>query len=125
MLSLQTTKWRRDVTHACHCEPVRAWQSSLLTFLSLRGRSRRELTQQSSLMRHVGCPGDAEVAGWFRWIAASLALLAMTNWAKWDATTGLPRRGLPPPRNNMKENRRKTSKVNARKTGVGDLIRVV
>jgi len=22
------------------------------------------------------------VAGWFRWIAASLALLAMTNWAE-------------------------------------------
>ena len=43
----------------CHCEPGRAWQSGLLTLLSLRGRSRRELTWQSSLMRHVGCRGDA------------------------------------------------------------------
>ena len=48
-----------QATHSCHCEPVRAWQSSL--------------------MRYVGCPSDEEVAGWFRWIAASLALLAMTK----------------------------------------------
>jgi hypothetical protein len=31
-------------------------------FLSLRGRYRRELTWQSSLMRHVGCRSDAGVA---------------------------------------------------------------
>ena len=30
-------------------------------------------------MRYMGCRGDAEVAPWFRWIAASLALLAMTG----------------------------------------------
>jgi len=30
-------------------------------------------------MRNAGCPSDEEVAGWFRWIAASLALLAMTR----------------------------------------------
>ena len=40
--------------------------------LSLRGRSRRELMWQSSLMRYMGCRGDEGVAGWFRWIAASL-----------------------------------------------------
>jgi hypothetical protein len=59
------------ITPRCHCEPVRAWQSGLLTFMSLRGRSRRELTWQSSLRRHAGCRGDAGVAQWFRWIAMS------------------------------------------------------
>ncbi len=31
----------------------------------------RIVAWQSSLRRCAGCPGDAEVAGWFRWIAAS------------------------------------------------------
>ncbi|MBC8347942.1 MAG: hypothetical protein O3A82_12700 [Verrucomicrobia bacterium] len=39
------------ITPRCHCEPVRAWQSSL--------------------RRHAGCRGDAGVAQWFRWIAMS------------------------------------------------------
>jgi hypothetical protein len=43
------------VPQRCHCEPGRAWQSGLLTFMSLRGRSRRELTWQSSLRRYMGC----------------------------------------------------------------------
>jgi hypothetical protein len=79
MLSLQTTKWRRDVTNACPCEPVRAWQSSLLTFLSLRGRSRRELTWQSSLKRHVGCRGDAVGCPMVPLDCRVAALLAMTT----------------------------------------------
>jgi hypothetical protein len=33
-------------------------------------------------MRDAGCRAMLWVAGWFRWIAASLALLAMTNWAE-------------------------------------------
>ena len=59
----------------CHCEPGRAWQSGLLTFMSLRGRSRRELTWQSSLRRDAGCRGDAQTVA------------------------GLPRRGFAPSRN--------------------------
>ena len=41
-------------------------------FLSLRGRSRRELTWQSSLRRYAGCGGDAVGCPNGRWIAASL-----------------------------------------------------
>jgi hypothetical protein len=51
------------VPQRCHCEPGRAWQSGLLTFMSLRGRSRRELTWQSSLRRYAGCQGDAVGGG--------------------------------------------------------------
>jgi hypothetical protein len=47
------------ITCAVIASPFRAWQSGLLTFMSLRGRSRRELTWQSSLRRHAGCRDDA------------------------------------------------------------------
>jgi hypothetical protein len=47
--------------------------------LSLRGRSRRELTWQSSLRRYAGCRGDAGVAQWFRLDCRVAGLLAMTT----------------------------------------------
>jgi hypothetical protein len=42
-------------TYAVIASPFRAWQSGPLTFMSLRGRSQRELTWQSSLRRYMGC----------------------------------------------------------------------
>jgi hypothetical protein len=46
-----SSQFRDSSTLRCHCEPVRAWQSS-------RGR-------------YVGCRNDARVADRFGWIAAS------------------------------------------------------
>jgi hypothetical protein len=71
------------ITLRCHCEPGRTWQSGLLTLLSLRGRSQRELTWQSSLRR------DAGVAG---------AMRELPN-----GSAGLPCRGFAPPRNDNGE----------------------
>ncbi|MDA1046987.1 MAG: hypothetical protein O3A82_08690, partial [Verrucomicrobia bacterium] len=78
-------------------------------FLSLRGRSRRELTWQSSLKRHVGCRGDAVGCPMVPLDCRVATLLAMTTggggggggeWrAGWDAIAGLPRRGFAPSRN--------------------------
>jgi hypothetical protein len=69
----------------CHCEPGRAWQSGLLTFMSLRGRSRRELRWQSSLRRYAGCGGDAvgcrtRSAGLPRQADAFLAMTTQKHW---------------------------------------------
>jgi hypothetical protein len=83
----------------CHWEPCRGCQSGLLTVMSLRGRSRRELTWQSSLRRDSGCPGRC---GGMPGGSAGLprqadAFLAMTTQKHGDAQTvaGLPRRCAP------------------------------
>ena len=69
------------VPQRCHCEPGRAWQSGLLTVMSLRGRSRRELTWQSSLRRYAGGRGDAVGCRMvpLDYRVGALPLLAMTT----------------------------------------------
>ena len=97
-------------------KPFRAWQSTctlviaspagrgnpVSSLLSLRGRSRRELTRQSSLRRYMGCRGCGECR-MIRLDCRVATLLEMTKrgreWARWDGSAGLPHRGCAPSRN--------------------------